>query len=144
MPPERSNTALSSVNQSIGEIVMFQKDLLTRVIEVKGAWKKLRRNKSFFGLTFEEFELKAKPYLDAIDEIADLDEQKAHAASKRDQAAPDLALVVQGVVAAVCGDPEETQNGELYAAMGYTPKNQRSSGLVRAGTAVKRAEGGES
>jgi hypothetical protein len=122
---------------------MFQKDLITRVTEVASAWERLRRHKSFFGLTLDGFKLKAKPYLDAINEIADLDEQKVHAASKRDQAAPDLALVVQGVVAAVCGDPEETQNGELYAAMGYTPKNQRSSGLVRAGTAAKRVEGGD-
>jgi hypothetical protein len=54
--------------------------------------------------------------------------------------------VVQGVIASVCGDPAETQNGELYAAMGYVPKNQRASGLVRAGTVAKRGteEGGES
>lgn len=41
----------------------------------------------------------------------------------------------------VCGDPEETQNGELYAAMGYVPKNQRAAGLVRAGTVAKRTAG---
>ena len=76
----------------------------------------------------------------------ELDKQFVHAASKRDQAAPELLLVLQGVVQAVCGDPEETQNGELYAAMGYVPKNQRASGLVRADAVAKRAteEGGGS
>ena len=123
---------------------MFQKDLNTRVIEVIDAWANLRPHKSFFGLTLDGFRLKAKSYLDARAEIAELDKQSRHAASKRDQAAPELLLILQGVVAAVCGDHEETQNGQLYAAMGYVPKNQRSSGLVRAGTVAKRAEGGGS
>ena len=65
----------------------------------------------------------------------------AHATSKRDQAARDLQKVVEGVIQSVGGDPEETNNGELYGAMGYAPKDQRSSGLVRPSTATKRAEG---
>jgi hypothetical protein len=87
-------------------------------------------NRSFFGLTLDGFKSKAKPYQDARNEIVDLEKLSAHAASKRDQAAPELLLILQGVVQAVCGDPEETQNGALYAAMGYVPKNQRASGLV--------------
>ena len=123
---------------------MFQKDLNARVNEVIAAWEGMRPHKSFFGLTLDGFKQKAKPYLDARDELVALEKQSAHAASKRDQAAPELLLVLQGVVMGVCGDPEETQNGELYAAMGYVPKNQRSSGLVRAGTVSKRTvEGGE-
>lgn len=137
MITRESNTAL--VTEEV--IVMFQKDLNTRVNEVIGAWEKMRPQKSFFGLTLDGFKQKAKPYLDARAELADLEKQSAHAASKRDQAAPDLLLVLQGVVQGVCGDPEETQNGELYAAMGYVPKNQRSSGLVRAGTVAKRTAG---
>ena len=123
---------------------MIQKDLKTRVTEVIDAWQRMRPDKSFFGLTLEGFRQKAKPFLDARDEIAELDKLAAHAASKRDQSAPELLLVLQGVVASVCGDPEETQNGEFYAAMGYVPKNQRSSGLVRAGAVARRSteEGG--
>jgi len=123
---------------------MVQKDLFTRVTEVIGAWEKLRPHKSFFGLTLDGFKLKAKPYLDARNAIVELDKQSAHEASKRDLAAPELQLALQGVVAAVRGDPEETENGELYARMGYVPRNQRSTGLVRAGTAAKRIEGGGS
>jgi hypothetical protein len=125
---------------------MFQKDLPARITQVIGAWTRMRPHKTFFGLTLEGFVQKAKPYLDARDEIAELDKQFAHAASKRDQAAPELLLVLQGVVAAVRGDPAETQNGELYAAMGYVPKNQRSTGLVRSNAAAKPAteQGGAS
>jgi len=121
---------------------MAQKDLNTRVIEIIDAWERMRPHKSFFGLTLDGFKLKAKPYLDARKAIDDLAKQSTQEASKRDQAAPELQLVVDGVVASVRGDPEETQNGPLYAGMGYVPKNQRSTGLVRAGTAGKRAEGG--
>jgi hypothetical protein len=51
--------------------------------------------------------------------------------SKRDTASGPALETVQGVVSGVKGDPEEGQNGELYAAMGYVPKNQRATGLVR-------------
>ena len=42
---------------------------------------------------------------------------------------------------AVKGDPSEGQNGELYGAMGYVPKNKRSTGLVRQRKAAQ-ANGG--
>lgn len=121
---------------------MFQRDLQTRITQIVGAWESMRPTKSFFGLTLDGFKSKAKPYLDALVEIEALNKEYAHAASRRDQAAPDLLLIVQGVVAGVRGDPKETQNGELYAAMGYVPKNQRSTGLTRAAAAAKRTEGG--
>lgn len=124
--------------------MILQKDLFTRVTEIIGAWGNMRPNKSFFGLTLDGFKLKAKTYLDALDELAKLEEQWTHATSKRDQAARELTPTVLGVVLAVGGDPEETQNGELYGAMGYVPRNQRSSGLVRPSTAAKHAEGGKS
>lgn len=76
---------------------MFQKDLNTRVHEVIDAWEKMRPHKSFFGLTLDGFKSKAKPYLDARQKIADLEKEAAHAMSKRDQAAPALLLVLQGV-----------------------------------------------
>jgi hypothetical protein len=124
-------------------IDMLQKDLITRVTEIISAWERMRPHKSFFGLTLDGLKAKARPFLDARNEIVELEKRWAHAISKRDQAAPELQLVLEGVVAGVRGDPDETQNGELYAAMGYVPKNQRSSGLVRVRALAKRAEGGE-
>jgi hypothetical protein len=123
---------------------MLQKDLSTRVSEMIAAWVNMRPNKTFFGLTVEGFKEKAKPYLNALEELALLSKQWSHATSKRDLAARDLQKVVEGVIQSVGGDPEETNNGDLYGAMGYTPKDQRSSGLVRPSTAAKRAEGGAS
>jgi hypothetical protein len=112
------------------------KDLGTRLGNVVTAWDNMRPHKQFFGLTVEELKLRAKPYVDARAEIADLEARMAHAASQRDAASVGLLEVIQGVVSAVKGDPAEGQNGELYAAMGYVPKNQRASGLVRRGKAA--------
>lgn len=121
---------------------MVQKDLMTRVIEIIGAWERMRPHKKFFGLSVEDFRLRAKPFLDARAEIARLEALAVDAASVRDQAALALLHTVQGVIQAVGGDPEETHNGELYGAMGYIPKNQRATGLTRRRKAGKAAEGG--
>jgi hypothetical protein len=38
---------------------------------------------------------------------------------------------VRRIVNAVKGDPEEGEDGELYSAMGYVRRSDRSSGLTR-------------
>lgn len=111
--------------------VRVQKDVATRVLQVLEAWERMRSWKSFFGLTLEAFKLRAKPFLDARNELATLESQIAHAVSKRDAAAKTLIGVTRGVVNGVKGDPDEGENGELYSAMGFVPMNQRSTGLVR-------------
>lgn len=125
-------------------MLRVQKDLYTRITEVSEAWGKMRPTKQFFGLTLEEFRAAAKPFLDARDEIADLENQVTHAVSKRDAAEGPLLELLQGVVAAVRGDPTEGQNGELYGAMGYIPKNQRATGLVRPRKDAPESGGGSS
>jgi hypothetical protein len=108
-----------------------QKDLFTRYTQVYGAWERMRPKKQFYGLSLGGFGEAAKTFLDARAEIARLEEQLAHANSKHEQAVTSFTEVLQGVVSAVKGDPTEGQNGELYGAMGYVPKNMRSTGLTR-------------
>ena len=112
-------------------MLRIRKDASSRMYEVLDAWDLMRPHKVFFGLTPDDFRQRAKPYLDARAEIAELELKLTHAVSKRDTAEAAVLELVQGVVAAVKGDPAEGQNGELYAAMGYVPKNQRSTGLTR-------------
>jgi hypothetical protein len=107
------------------------KDLFTRIAEVTNAWEKMRPEKQFFGLTVEGFKEACKPFLEARKEIADLEPLWTHAFSKRDNAEKAVLEILQGVVLAVKGDPTEGQNGALVGAMGYVPKNQRATGLVR-------------
>jgi hypothetical protein len=122
--------------------VRVQKHVATRVFQVLEAWERMRPHKSFFGFNLEMFKLRAKPFLDARNEIAALDSQYAHAISKRDAAAIALIELVQNIVNGVKGDPEEGQDGELYAAMGYVPANQRSTGRVRWRTKGEPPAGG--
>src|SRR5262245_22607260 len=121
-----------------------QKDLFTRISEVTEAWAKMRPDKQFFGLSLDGFKAASKPFLDARDEITGLEQLLAHAVSKRDAASGPLLEVLQGVVNAVKGDPAEGQNGELYGAMGYIPKNRRATGLVRPRKGAPPPEGGVS
>jgi hypothetical protein len=119
-----------------------QKDLFTRLTEVTEAWERLRPTKIFFGLTLEGFKVASRTFLEAREEILGLEKQMAHAVSKRDAASVPLLDTLQGVVNAVKGDPAEGQNGELYGAMGYIPKNQRATGLVRPRKGAPATEGG--
>lgn len=102
-----------------------------RVAGVHGAWKALRPEKAFYGMTLEEFEAHVQPFKDVIAEIEDLRSQLAHAYWKRDAEAAEAMRVVQGVVASVKGDSTEGEDGVLYSAMGYIPLSRRKSGLKR-------------
>ncbi len=109
-----------------------QKEISARVQAVLKAWENMRPHKQFFGLTLEAFKQRAKPFMDARDEIA---EPRATSLTGAVEAgrlpARSLVETVQGIVSAVKGDPEEGHNGELYSAMGYVPKNQQRRGLGR-------------
>lgn len=109
-------------------MLRIHKDVSIRVFEVLTAWEKMRPQKQFYGLSLEAFKQTAKSFLDAREEIADLENRLAHAVSKRETAVRPLLDVVQGIVNSVKGDPTEGQNGELYAAMGYVPKNLQRAG----------------
>jgi hypothetical protein len=110
----------------------------TRVSAVAASWGKLRPGKKFYGLTLEEYQQRTKPYTDALAEVAALEEALAHAKAIRDLAARPAMKITKYIVNAVKGDPEEGEDGPLYAAMGYVPESQRSTGLVRR----KKANGG--
>jgi hypothetical protein len=118
------------------------KDTATRFAGVVVAWEKMRAHKQFFRLTPEQFRERAKTFTDACEEILDLESRLARAVVKRDAAEPALLELLQGVVNSVKGDPDEGQNGELYAAMGYVPKNQRSTGLKRRAKGATPENGG--
>ena len=50
------------------------KDLFTKLTEVMTAWGNMRPNKSFFGLTLEELKSRSKAFVDARNEIVDLED----------------------------------------------------------------------
>lgn len=102
----------------------FLNDLLS-------AWGELAPTESFAGLTLAQFKVKVKPSLDLRAEIATLETQLSAARQSRhnaDAVSNEAGLaVVNGVRCA----PDQGENSALYKAMGYIPKNDRKSGLVR-------------
>ena len=109
--------------------------------EVVSAWETLRPTKSFGGYTLAQFKDKIKPSLDARASISTLENQLLAAQNTRDDADKASLSALLLVVNAVKGDPEEGDNGELYEAMGYVRRSERSSGLHR-GKQASPAPGG--
>ena len=110
---------------------MATKDAATRVSEVAAGWKKVRSEKKLYGMTREEYLHRVKPFTDALAEVAEMELHLEHAKAKRDLASGPAMKLTKCVVNAVKGDPEEGEDGPLYAAMGYVPESQRGTGLTR-------------
>ena len=99
--------------------------------DILSAWKELAPTAQFAGLTLGEFEAKVEPSFTTRTEVSTLETQlKAVRQSRKnaDEVSNEDALnVVNGVRSA----PGYGENSALYRAMGYIPKNDRKSGLVR-------------
>jgi hypothetical protein len=113
-------------------MIRSPKEALTRIGSVSDAWGSLRPAKSFANMTHEQFRQEVKASYDVRAELEDL-ERRAKAALKRRTLADAASLsIVQTIVHAVKADREEGgEDGELYAAMGFVSKSERSSGLTR-------------
>ena len=89
------------------------------------------------GMTLAQFKVKVKPSLDYRAEIATLENQFTIARQNRNNADEVSNDVCLAVVNGVRSHPEFGENSALYKAMGYIPKNERKSGLVRPSDAVR-------
>jgi hypothetical protein len=99
-----------------------------KIADVLKAWKDLRPAKSFANMTLDEFTAKVQPSLDARGALDTLNNQVIAVADQRDTADVESNKQVLLVVNAVKGDPAEGEDGELYEAMGYVRKSERSTG----------------
>ena len=99
-----------------------------KITDVLKAWKDLRPDKSFAGMTLEQFTAKIQPSLAARATLSTLEDQITAGIVTRDTVDVESMKDVLLVVNAVKGDPTEGEDGELYAAMGYVRKSDRSTG----------------
>ncbi len=112
------------------------KKVAAKLQKLIDGWTTIRPAKSFGGMTLEQFKAKVQPSLDTRSQLVTLSSQATDNRTQR-HASDDASLqLVQLVVNAVKGDPEEGEDGSLYAAMGYVPKSQRRSGLTRKGQSL--------
>jgi hypothetical protein len=94
---------------------------------LRKAWARMRPTKSFFTMTLEEFEKLIAASGEARTELAELDARRRVVVARCEEADQITRRVVLRIVNGVKGDPEEGEDGELLAAMGYLPHTARSS-----------------
>jgi hypothetical protein len=107
------------------------KDIESKLVRILNAWETLAPSKSFGGMTLEQYRALVAPSQATRREIEDLADQSTRAIDARDTA-DEIALgksvlIINGVRA----DPTEGEDSSLYAAMGYTRKSERKTGLTR-------------
>jgi len=110
------------------------KKVAAKLQKVIDAWTTLRPTKSFSGLTLTQFQAQVQPSLAARDQLVTLSNQMTDSRTQRRLSDAASLTLAQQVVNSVKGDPAEGEDGPLYAAMGYVPKNSRRSGLTRKGS----------
>jgi hypothetical protein len=127
----RVESEVGQVTKNTQRKLKSMKNIENRVSKVITAWETLAPTKTFGGMTLEVFKEKTKPTFDLREQIPVLESQTTDAETRlldADKASKDAMLLV---VNAVKGDPENGEDGPLYAAMGYIRKSDRKSGLAR-------------
>jgi hypothetical protein len=107
------------------------KDIEERLARTLNAWRTLAPDKTFGGMTLAQFEAACAPSNTTRAQISELQERLAQAMANRDAADDSTAGRIQLVVNGVLADPTEGPDSALYAALGYTRKSERKTGLTR-------------
>ncbi len=102
--------------------------------DVVSAWSELAPDAQFAGLTLAQFKARVKPSFDTRTEVTNLETQLKAARQTRRNADEVSNADALNVVNGVRSAPGYGENSALYKAMGYIPKNDRRSGLVRPST----------
>ena len=112
----------------------------THLTKILAAWSALRPTASFGGLTLEQFKAAIQPSLDARSAMVEAMSQFTAAMVQRDNADAAALRIAEQVAAGVVANPQESNDGELYRAMGYVRKSERASGLTRKGVSANAAQ----
>ena len=95
------------------------------------AWKQLAPDATFGGKTLAEYEAAIVPFQDAVEELRRMTVSRSAALKVRNQEEASLRDLLVLVAHGVRSDPAYGEDSPLYRAMGFVPKSERSSGLVR-------------
>ncbi len=117
------------------------KRIAEKLNAVINAWQTLRATKTFASMTLDQFKQKVQPSQTARDQLTTLKTQATDSRVQRIQSDDSTLASLQLLVNAVKGDPDEGEDGPLYAAMGYVPKSLKRSGLTRKGQSTPVVQG---
>ena len=102
-----------------------------KVQQVLRGWEAAAPEQSFGDMTLEQFKQALQPYLAAKAAFETIGTQWESAQQARAETFPKALELATGIAASVKGHPKFGANSAVYAAMGYTTKSARSSGLTR-------------
>ena len=101
-----------------------------RVEQILRGWETTTPEQSFGDMTLEQFKQALQPFFTAKAAFATISTQWDSAQQARGDTYPKAFELATGIAACVKGHPKYGANSTLYAAMGYTTKAARSSGLT--------------
>jgi hypothetical protein len=102
-----------------------------KVEQILRGWETTAPEQSFADMTLEQFKQALQPYFAAKAAFEKISTQWDSAQQERVDTFPKALELATGVAASVKGHPKYGANSSVYAAMGYTTKGTRSSGLTR-------------
>jgi hypothetical protein len=101
------------------------------VEQILRGWEATAPEQSFGDTTLEQFKQALQPYFAAKAAFVTISTQWESSQQARVDTYPKALELATGIAASVKGHPKYGANSTVYAAMGYTTKGTRSSGLTR-------------
>ena len=102
-----------------------------KVEQILRGWETTASEQSFADMTLEQCKQALQPYFAAKAAFEKISTQWDSAQQARVETFPKALELATGIAASVKGHPKYGANSSVYAAMGYTTKGTRSSGLTR-------------
>ena len=102
-----------------------------KVEQILRGWEATAPQQSFADMTLEQFKQALQPYFAAKAAFVTICTQWESSQQARIDTYPKALELATGIAASVKGHPKYGANSAVYAAMGYTTKGTRSSGLTR-------------
>jgi hypothetical protein len=102
-----------------------------RIEQILRGWETTAPEQSFGDTTLEQFKQALQPYFAAKAAFVKISTQWESSQQARVDTYPKALELATGIAATVKGHPKYGANSAVYAAMGYTTKGTRSSGLTR-------------
>jgi len=102
-------------------------DIYDKAVAILDTWRAMRPGKKFFGMSADEFAETITASGEARKEHDQLNVQIGEVLGRRDKADIITRRAVIRVVNGVKGDPEEGEDSQVLAAMGYLPHTAKSS-----------------
>ena len=104
---------------------------LEKLVRIRNAWKTLKPEKSYAGISLPEFETYVEACQATRLAVQVAENRLSDAQTERDAKDFNALAKVQLIKNGVLADPTDGVNSSLYEAMGYVRQEDKKSGLTR-------------